>query len=435
MINENAWERAQEQLKNASRYTKLDNLMFAKLSNPDRVIEVYLPMKFDNGEVKVFTGFRVQHNNIRGPYKGGLRYHQNVDMDEVKALAFWMTMKNAVVDVPFGGSKGGITVDPKKLTENELEQLTKLFTRKLTDIIGPQKDVPAPDVNTNPKIMSWIAEEFKVQTEKLKVGYKENELRAVVTGKPIEKGGSQGRTEATGLGGTYALLTVLKKLGKNHKDLTVAIQGFGNVGSFVAKFLQREGFKIVALSDSKGVIYIPAGIPAIEEVENCKQEKGLLAGCYCIGSVCDFKNIDKLGGKNVSSEEVLQLPVDIVVPAALENVITKDNAGKIRAKIILEMANGPTTLEADEILKKRSITVIPDILANSGGVAVSYFEWYQNLHNKNWSKDEVFKKLKKKIVTATNVMLKTANKYRVSLREAAYIVALNRIQEKTQKRR
>ncbi|MBI2028225.1 MAG: Glu/Leu/Phe/Val dehydrogenase [Candidatus Levybacteria bacterium] len=424
MVNNNPWKRAQKQLRKAARYIKLDPLTLAKLSNPDRVVEVSLPIKLGSGEIKVFQGYRVQHNNIRGPYKGGLRYHQKVDMDEVKALAFWMTIKNAVVNVPFGGGKGGIAVDPKTLEELELEKLTRQFTRKIADFIGPQKDVPAPDVNTNPKIMSWIKNEYSNLTGQ--------DSPAVVTGKPIEDGGSQGRTEATGLGGVYALLTVLSKLGKDPKGMSVAIQGFGNVGSFLAKFLQKEGFKVVALSDSKGGIYIPDGIRDIDEVKRCKEEKGLLAGCYCVGSVCDLKNMKNLGGKNIEADKVLTLPVDIIVPAALENSITKENAEKITAKIILEMANGPTTLEADEILQKKDVVVIPDILANSGGVAVSYFEWYQNLNSKHWGKEEVFKKLREKMEKATGKVLDTSNKYGVSLREAAYIVALNRIQEKSQ---
>lgn len=421
MTNNNAWERAQEQLKNASGYTKLDSLMFAKLSNPDRVIEVYLPIKLDNGEVKVFTGFRVQHNNIRGPYKGGLRYHQNVDIDEVKALAFWMTMKNAVVDVPFGGGKGGITVDPKKLSENELEQLTKLFTRKLADVIGPNKDVPAPDVNTNPKIMGWIVDEYSKVVGK--------KTPAVVTGKALDKGGSEGRTEATGLGGTYTLLAILKKLSKKPQNLTVAVQGFGNVGRYIAYFLQKNGFKVVALSDSKGGIYIPKGIPDINHVQACKEAKGLIAGCYGVGSVCGLDNKGQLGGRDISSDEVLELSVDIAVPAALENVITKENARKIKAKIILEMANGPTTLEADEILKKRNITVVPDILANSGGVAASYFEWYQNTHNEKWTKEEVFHKLRGKMERAVEAVFAVSDTYKATVREAAYILALERIQK------
>lgn len=427
MVKTDLWERAIKQLNQAAKLVSLDPLTLARLSEPDRIIEVSLPLKKDDGKVEIFKGYRVQHNNIRGPYKGGLRYHPQVEMEEVKALSFWMSMKNAVIDVPFGGGKGGITIDPKQLSEAELEQITREFTRKIADFIGPQKDVPAPDVNTNPKIMGWIMDEFKVQSEKFKVGLKDNEIRAVVTGKPIEKGGSEGRTEATGLGGTYALLRFLTKLGKNPKGMTVAVQGFGNVGSFLAKFLQKEGFKIVALADSKGGIYIPGGIEDIEEVQRCKEEQGLLAGCYCIGSVRDLENKDKLGGKDISPEEILELPVDVVVPAALEDVITKENASKIKAKIVLEMANGPTTLEADSILKKRAVTVIPDILANSGGVAVSFFEWYQNLHNEKWNKKEVFQKLKEKMGNATEEVFSIAKKFNVSLRDAAYILALERI--------
>lgn len=429
MLKNNPWERARNQLKNAAGKVSLDPMLYQKLLNPDRIIEVSLPMEFDNGEVKVFQGYRVQHNNIRGPYKGGLRYHSNVDMDEVKALAFWMTMKNAVIDVPFGGGKGGIAVDPKTLSEKELENLTRLFVRKIAPVIGPNVDVPAPDLNTNPKIMAWIVDEYEKQLKAQNSNLKSNEILGVVTGKPLDKGGSEGRTEATGLGGTYALLSILRKLGKYPKGMTAAIQGFGNVGSFIAKFLQKAGFKIVALSDSRGGIYIPDGIRDIEQIESCKKEKGLLAECYCIGSVCDLKNIEKLRGKNIPSEDVLELPVDIIVPAALENVITKDNANKIKAKIILEMANGPTTLEADDVLKRQNAIVIPDILVNSGGVAVSYFEWYQNIHNEKWSKEEVFSKLKEKMEKAADEVFDTSNKHKVSLREAAYIVALERIAE------
>lgn len=419
---DNPWQRAKLQLETVARKINLDPLLLTRLSKPDRIIEVSLPIKLDNGETKSFQGYRVQHNNIRGPYKGGLRYHPDVDMNEVKALALWMTMKNAVIDVPFGGGKGGITVDPKKLSENELELLTREFTRKLAPAIGPELDVPAPDINTNAKIMSWIVDEYS----KIKGKYSP----AVVTGKPIENGGSEGRTEATGLGGCLALLTILKKLGKDPKDMTVAIQGFGNVGSYLAKFLEKEGFKIVALSDSKGGIYLESGIESIEEAQKCKEESGRLAGCYCIGSVCDIRNKKPLNGKDITSEELLELPVDILVPAALENAINKDNAPKIKAKIILEMANGPTTLDADEILNQKEILVIPDILANSGGVAVSYFEWFQNLNNEHWSKEEVFKKLKEKMEKAAELVFNTSQKFKVNIRIAAYIVALEKLAKK-----
>jgi len=427
IMDNNPWERAKAQLKKAASYLSLDELTIAKLLNLDRVVEVSMPIKMDDGKVKVFQGFRVQHSNVLGPYKGGLRYHSNVDMDEVKALALWMTMKNAVIDVPFGGAKGGIHIDPKKLSEKELEILTREFTRKIFPVIGPTLDIPAPDVNTNSKIMAWIVDEYgKI---------KGKEELAVVTGKPLDKGGAEGRIEATGLGGGYALQTILKNINKKPKDMTVAVQGFGNVGVFVAKYLKEAGFKIVALSDSKGGIYIEDGIEDISVIEQCKRDSGFLAGCYCVGSVCDLSNREKLGGKTISSAEVLELPVDIIVPAALENSITEENADKIKAKIILEMANGPTTLKADEILSEKGALIIPDILANSGGVAVSYFEWYQNMHNEKWSKEEVFAKLKKKMELAAENIYKTSLEYKVSLREAAYIVALKRIEKETKSSR
>ena len=427
IMDNNPWERAKAQLKKAASYLSLDELTIAKLLNLDRVVEVSMPIKMDDGKVKVFQGFRVQHSNVLGPYKGGLRYHSNVDMDEVKALALWMTMKNAVIDVPFGGAKGGIHIDPKKLSEKELEILTREFTRKIFPVIGPTLDIPAPDVNTNSKIMAWIVDEYgKI---------KGKEELAVVTGKPLDKGGAEGRIEATGLGGSYALQTILKNINKKPKDMTVAVQGFGNVGVFVAKYLKEAGFKIVALSDSKGGIYIEDGIEDISVIEQCKRDSGFLAGCYCVGSVCDLNNREKLGGKTISSAEALELPVDIIVPAALENSITEENADKIKAKIILEMANGPTTLKADEILSEKGALIIPDILANSGGVAASYFEWYQNMHGEKWSKEEVFAKLKKKMELAAENIYKTSLEYKVSLREAAYIVALKRIEKETKSSR
>ncbi len=433
---DNPWVRAIHQLEKIAKLVKIDPLLLSTLSAPDRIAEFSIPVKLTNKVIKNFTGFRVQHNNILGPYKGGLRYHTAVSMDEVKALAFWMTIKNAVVDVPFGGGKGGITIDPKLLTEEDLQAVTIEFTRKLFPLIGPYLDVPAPDVNTNPKIMEWIVEEFRIQTclagrqgSEFRNNLKNNELRAVVTGKPLDMGGSEGRTEATGLGGVYSLLTILKRRKISPKGMTVAIQGFGNVGMYIAKFLKEEGFTIVAISDSKGGIFIPSGIPDISTVQSCKIEKGMLAGCYCVGSVCDVRYKGKVEGKDLESEEILTLPVDIIIPAALENVLTKDNAKKVKAKYVLEMANGPTTDEADEILAKKGIMVIPDVLANSGGVATSYFEWYQNIHNEKWTKEEVFEKLRNKMEKATDEVYSTSKKYKVSLRDAAYIVALQRIEK------
>ena len=420
-MENNPWTRAQEQLRSAASHLSLDPLLLARLGSPDRVIEVSLPVRMDDGSARVFDGFRVQHNNIRGPYKGGLRYHPKVDMDEVKALAFWMTMKNAIVDVPFGGGKGGIAVDPKKLSEAELERLTREFARKLTPVIGPALDVPAPDVNTNGKIMNWIRDEYARGTG--------SDAPAVVTGKPLEAGGSEGRPEATGLGGRYALDAFLRMQGRSPRGMTVAIQGFGNVGSFLARYLQESGFTIVALSDSKGGIYVPHGINDLKAVEDCKERSGKLAGCYCVGSVCDLATMESVGGRDISPEEVLTLPVDVVVPAALENAITEENAPDIQASIVLELANGPTTIEADAILAKKGVTVIPDILANAGGVAVSYFEWYQNIHGEKWKKEDVFAKLKEKMEAASEAVHAASLECKVSLREAAYIVALKRLAE------
>ncbi len=368
----------------------------------------------------------LQHNNILGPYKGGLRYHSDVSMDEIKALSLLMTVKNAVVDIPFGGGKGGIRVDPKSLTEAELEELTREFTRQLAKHIGPQKDVPAPDVNTNSRIMSWIVDEYSKVTGKQSLG--------VVTGKPIDQGGSEGRTEATGYGGTYTLLTILHYLNKNPQGLTVAIQGFGNVGQFAAQSLQENGFTIVAVSDSRGGIYVPTGLPAIESIKNCKGKKGNISECYCIDNECGLENKEKVGGTDITSEELLTLPVDILVPAALENVINEQNAEKIKAKIILEMANGPTTNKAEEILNKKGVLIIPDVLANSGGVATSYYEWHQNMNNEHWPKKEVLAKLKGKMEKATSDVYLLHKKYNVSLRQAAYMTALQRIHNKLNKK-
>lgn len=420
-LNNNPWTRSQKELLKVGKMIKIDPLLLAHLSEPERIIEVSLPLVRDNGEKEILKGYRMQHSSILGPFKGGLRYHPHVSTDEVKALSFLMTMKNALVNIPLGGGKGGITVDPKKLSEKELEQLTRLFTRRLSNIIGPEVDIPAPDVNTNAVVMSWIVDEYKKSFGEHTLG--------VVTGKPLAQGGSLGRPEATGLGGAYVLLAMLKKLGKDPANLTAAVQGFGNVGRNVAYFLQKEGVKIVGLSDSKGGIYIPNGVADIEQVEKCKEAKGYLAGCYCVGSVCDIKYRDHVKGRDISPAEILELPVDIVIPAALENAITKENAPKIKASIVLEMANTPTTDEADEILKKNNVMVIPDILANAGGVVVSYFEWYQNMHKESWRKEKVFTKLHEKMNAATDDVYALSQEYNVTLREAAFMVALKRLEK------
>jgi len=401
----NPWQRALEQLEKAATIVELDPDLTARLEKPDAIVETEFGVQMDSGEEKKFRGYRVQHNNILGAYKGGLRYHPAVDLDEAKALAFWMTMKCALVGVPFGGGKGGIEVDPKKLSEAELERLTRAFTKELALHIGPEKDVPAPDVNTNSKIMHWIYDEYSKLVGRA--------TPMVVTGKPIEIGGSEGRTEATGLGGAYALFAILEKLGKERKGMTVAIQGIGNVGSFLAQYLEEAGMKVVALSDSKGGAYDANGL-GVAAALAYKKETGTLAGF----------------AQDISSHEILTLPVDVLVPAALENTITDKNAASIVAKIILEMANGPTTLEADAILDGKGVTIIPDILANAGGVIVSYFEWLQNKSNQKWRKDEVFHELKTKMESAAEKVFFTSRAKHISMRDAAYVVALRNIQDR-----
>jgi glutamate dehydrogenase/leucine dehydrogenase len=429
MLGTNPFESAMAQLSKAASYVvkshsaeaSRDKEKLEILKQPQRIINVTIPVRMDDGKIRIFQGYRVQFNNARGPYKGGIRYHHNVSIEEVKALSFWMTMKCAVADLPFGGSKGGIIVDPKTLSVKELERLSRGYARAIADNIGPAKDVPAPDVNTTGQIMGWMIDELvKLQPKKLSKK-EEMKLRSTFTGKLIKDGGSEGREEATGLGGLFVLQAMLSKMKLSGKKLTVAVQGFGNVGYNVAKFLHEQGFTVVAVSDSKGGIYVPEGLSPTLTLE-CKKKNGTLAGCYCSGSVCDMKK-----GKQITNEALLELPVDILVPAALESAITKDNAPKIKAKVILEMANGPTTPEADTILYKRGIPVIPDILSNSGGVSVSAFEWEQNLKGQHWSKKAVNTKLKAKMEKAATDIWTTSKNIKADLRTSAFVVALGRI--------
>ncbi len=414
MAQGNIWKKVQNLLSETAKKLEYDPLLLSMLSEPDRIVEVSIPLRMDSGEINIYKGYRVQHNNIRGPYKGGLRYHPAVDINEVKALAFWMTMKNAVVDVPFGGGKGGITVDPKMLNAGEIERLTRSFAKKISPIISPDLDVPAPDINTNGQIMSWISEEFGEYLKSSNSNRKTdlNFIKAVVTGKPLDEGGSEGRVEATGLGGAYALMAVLKTLDKKPQDMTVAVQGFGNVGSNVVKFLCELGFKIVAVADVAGGFYLEDGIRDYEKIE--KQ----------FSTTRSFNGI----GTPINTQEILELEVDILVPAAIEEVITKKNAYNIKAKIILEMANGPTDFEADKILTNKGVLIIPDILANSGGVATSFFEWFQNINDEKWDKNKVLGKLKIKMEKAVEEVIAISKLHKTSLREGAYILALQRIQ-------
>ncbi len=405
------------------------------LKAPQRILNVTIPVMMDDGTLRIFQGYRVQFNNARGPYKGGIRFHPQVSLDEVKALGFWMAMKCAVADIPLGGSKGGVIVNPKELSEKELERLSRGYARAIADCIGPDKDVPAPDVNTTGAIMGWMVDEYinkkraeiassisrvlrssanasapSAQGSKLPklTAHQLSCLRSTFTGKLIKDGGSEGREEATGLGGLFVLQAILAKLGLKGK-LTVAVQGFGNVGFNVAKFLHDSGFTVVAVSDSKGGIYAPEGLDPVKTLEQ-KKKTGALGG-----------------GKKITNAELLELPVDILVPSALESVLTKENAPKVKAKVVLEMANGPTTPDADTILFKKGVHVIPDILANSGGVTVSCFEWEQNLKGQHWTKDAVNKKLKTKMGVAAGDVWDASRKHKTDLRTAAFIVALERI--------
>jgi len=401
----NAFDNAMSQLDKVVKIAKFDSDFVTSLRQPNRQITVSIPIKMDDGTLKYFEGYRVEYNNARGPYKGGIRYHQNTDINEVKALSFWMTLKCAVIGIPMGGGKGGITVDPKILSKTELEKLSRGWVSRFSDILGPMKDVPAPDVNTTPEIMAWMADEYREITG--------DKTGAVITGKPVENGGSLGRDTATAQGGFYTFETLKTSLGINDK-CTVAVQGFGNAGANAAAIWFEAGHKIVAVSDSKGGIYNPDGLD-IKEVAIHKEQTG---------SVLGFN-----GSRDITNEELLELDCDLLIPAALENVITKDNANNIKAKVILELANGPTTSEADEILHAKNIPLIPDILANSGGVAVSYFEWKQNLADEHWSKEEVFEKLRAMINISAKEIFDCSIKHNTDMRMGAFILALDRIRQ------
>lgn len=399
----NPFENAMAQLAKVAQIKNFDREFWARMSVPDRDVRISIPVKMDNGTLQIFEGYRVEYNNTLGPYKGGIRYHPDTEINEVKALAFWMTIKCAVANIPMGGGKGGITVDPKKLSKGELERLSRGWVRRLYDILGPHKDVPAPDVNTTPEIMAWMSDEF----EKLSG----DKTRATFTGKPIDKGGSEGRGPATGLGGFYVFDSLRAQLGLPEK-CKVVVQGFGNVGNNAAQIFTEHGHTVVAISDSKGGIYNENGLD-IKKLTEYKK---------ATGSLSNF-----LGSKTIINEELLKLECDLLIPAAFENVITDTNAPNIKAKVIMELANGPITPEADEILFQKGIVVIPDVLANSGGVTVSYFEWDQNLKNEHWSEKEVFDKLLLLMNDAAQKIFKKAKENKTHLRMGAFILALERI--------
>lgn len=413
--NHSLFESAKEQFHKALEHLSMSEDAKNVLEKPVRVLEASIPVRMDNGSLKVFTGYRVHYNDTLGPTKGGIRYHPDVSLDEVKSLAFWMTFKTAVVGIPFGGGKGGVIVNPKKLSKHELERLSRGYVQAFYDFIGPDIDIPAPDVYTNEMIMGWMADEYGKISRKL--------TPAVITGKPVSLGGSLGRDEATARGAYYCIKELVKKKNLKEKELRIAVQGFGNAGYHIARLLHDDGYKIVAVSDSKGgIITKNKDVIHPDSVLHIKQEKGMIDGVYCKGTVCD-----DIEHEHITNEELLELDVDILIPAALENQITEKNANNIKAKYIVEIANGPTTPEADKILHDKKIMIVPDILANAGGVTVSYFEWVQNRAGYYWSLDKVQEELKELIVKAFHDVMQIQESTKVDMRTAAYMHAANRI--------
>lgn len=373
------------------------------IQSPFREVRVELPVRMDDGHWEVFHGYRIQHDNTRGPFKGGIRYHPSVDEDEVTALAMLMTYKTAVVGVPFGGAKGGVNCDPSKMSNAEVQQITRQFVRRLGNIIGPEEDVPAPDVNTNPQVMAWIVDEYSSRS-----GYKPG----VVTGKPIELGGTAGRIEATGRGCSWIAQEALSKLGMSFKDSRVAVQGFGNVGSHAAKVAAELGAKVIAVSDVNGGVYNSDGLGIDSLIAHSKRT----------GTVVDFGDSEP-----IDNDSLLCIDCDVLIPAALDNVITAKNADKINAKVIVEGANAPTTVDADEVLESKGITVVPDIVANAGGVTVSYFEWSQNMQHYYWKIDRVREELQTILLSALDEVWSRSERDGCSLRQAAFRVAIERV--------
>jgi glutamate dehydrogenase (NAD(P)+) len=405
---ENAWRNAQRQFDEAAALIGLDPSLRAVLREVKRQLIVSFPVKMDDGSVRMFEGYRVQHNMARGPSKGGIRYHQGVTLDEVKALAMWMTWKCAIAGLPFGGAKGGVIVDPKGLSLGELERLTRRYATEISLVIGPESDIPAPDVNTTPKVMAWI-----MDTVSMERGFS---VPAVVTGKPLSVGGSQGRNAATGRGVMFVALEACKKLGLDPRGTTVAIQGFGNAGSVAARLMAERGFTVCAVSDTGGAIYAPGGLDVA----------GVISHKARTGSVSGFP-----ASTAISDAELLELPVDVLIPAALEHQITSENAGRIQAKLILEAANGPVTPDADAILEHNGVTVVPDVVANAGGVTVSYFEWVQDLQSFFWDEGEINARLEKVMQRTFEEVWQKAHEHHVSLRNGAYFQAIERVAEAT----
>ena len=406
----NPFENAMRQLEDVLAICPFKKSFVDQLKNPNRDIRIHIPVKMDTGEIKIFEGYRVQYNNVKGPYKGGIRYHTLTDIWEIKALAFLMTLKCAIANIPMGGAKGGVTVDPRLLSIGEIERLSRGWVYALSDVLGPHKDVPAPDVNTNSAIMDWMNDEYmKISGETSK---------ATFTGKSLANGGSQGRGSATGLGG-YFVFDALKNYLGLAQQVSVVVQGFGNVGLNAAYVFAKHGHKVIAISDSKGAVHNDRGLDLVA-LEKHKALTGKLHGF--------------VGAKDISNQELLALSCDVLIPAAFENQIHESNAAAVHAKVILELANGPVAPEAETILYSKGIRVIPDVLAHSGGVTVSYFEWEQNLKNEIWSIDVVDRKLKEYMQQSANMVHETAKKYNTDLRKGAFILALLRIKEKVGER-
>jgi glutamate dehydrogenase (NAD(P)+) len=410
-LRENPFELAQEQLRRVATTFQIDPNLVSVLSQCKKAVVVSIPVYMDSGEIRVFEGYRVTHNIARGPSKGGIRYHPDVTLDEVKALSMWMTWKCALVNIPFGGAKGGVICNPKELSRLELQKMTRRYTSEIINEIGPEKDIPAPDVGTDPTVMAWIFDTYSMNMGHSVLG--------VVTGKPLNVGGSLGRLEATSRGALYCIREALRKRGQKYEGITVAIQGFGNVGSYLALFLHQEGAKVIAVSDSRSGIYNPNGINVPAAIAH-KQETGVLQG---------FRD-----GDAITNEELVLVDCDVLAPCALEQVITADNADRVKTRLIVEGANGPLTPGADEILDDKGVTVLPDILANAGGVVVSYFEWVQGLQEYFWKESEVNARLNDIMTRAFNETWQAHEQRGVSMRTAAYGLAVQRVSEATMTR-
>jgi len=421
MLTKKPYQNFLDNLHKAADTMKLAESALDRLEEPESINNFQVEFELDSGKKECVEGYRVQHNSARGPYKGGIRFHPEADLDEVKALAALMSLKCSVVNIPLGGSKGGITVDPKKLSKKELERMSRAYFRIGTEkgLFGVNKDIPAPDVYTNPQIMAWMLDEHEQV-----LGYKSP---GVITGKPLELGGSLGRNYATSQGGFYILKKYLDSIGKKLEDTTIALQGFGNAGAYFAEIAHKAGCKIVAASDSKGGILRSKGYFETKQLNTYKKDNGSLRGNFCQGEVCDLEKMNREAVREVSNAELLELDVDVLVLAALDGVIHDGNANNVKAKAILELANGPVIAEADEILEKKGVTVLPDILSNAGGVTVSYFEWIQNRSGDVWEENYVNEKLKKVMENAFDDLIKIKEKYEVSYRQSAFILGLERI--------